>query len=78
MKRVRTAVTTKGQTTIPKPVRDALGVEPHDSVYWEIADGQVRVTADEPEFFRWFGAIRVGPGSVSRDLTEARRKRGRI
>lgn len=76
-KLLKTSVTTKGQTTIPKPVRDALGVAPHDVVYWEIAGSEARVTADEPELFRWFGSIRVGRGSTVRDVARARRQRGR-
>lgn len=35
-------VTTKGQVTIPKPVRDHLGIKPGNSVQFELApDGRV-------------------------------------
>ena len=37
-----TTVTSKGQVTIPKPVRDRLGVEPGNVVEFEMAaDGRV-------------------------------------
>ena len=37
-----TTVTTKGQVTIPKPVRDRLGIEPGSTVEFELApDGRV-------------------------------------
>ncbi len=37
-----TLVTSKGQVTIPKPVRDMLGIEPGTAVEFEVApDGQV-------------------------------------
>jgi AbrB family looped-hinge helix DNA binding protein len=37
-----TTVTTKGQVTIPKAVRDLLGIEPGSSVTFDIAeDGRV-------------------------------------
>lgn len=37
-------LTTKGQVTIPKPVRDRLGVKPGDEVAFELgADGCVTV-----------------------------------
>lgn len=37
-----TTVTSKGQVTIPKPVRDRLGIEPGNSVDFELAaDGRV-------------------------------------
>jgi antitoxin PrlF len=35
-------VTTKGQVTIPKPVRDRLGIKPGNSVDFELtADGHI-------------------------------------
>ena len=37
-----TTVTSKGQVTIPKPVRDLLGITPGSSVIFELApDGRV-------------------------------------
>jgi AbrB family looped-hinge helix DNA binding protein len=37
-----TAVTSKGQVTIPKPIRDRLGIERGDAVEFELAsDGRV-------------------------------------
>lgn len=39
-----TTLTSKGQVTIPKPVRDRLGVKPGDEVAFEMAaDGRVTV-----------------------------------
>lgn len=37
-----TTVTSKGQVTIPKPIRDRLGIEPGNAVDFELApDGRV-------------------------------------
>jgi AbrB family looped-hinge helix DNA binding protein len=39
---MQTHVTTKGQVTIPKPIRDRLGVVPGDAVAFELApDGRI-------------------------------------
>jgi antitoxin PrlF len=38
MGRLRT-VTSKGQVTIPKEVRDALGIKPHDRIDFVVEDG---------------------------------------
>ena len=47
-----TTVTSKGQVTIPKPVRDRLGITPGSVVAFELAaDGRVvlvKVDADRP------------------------------
>jgi antitoxin PrlF len=40
-----TMVTSKGQVTIPKPVRDRLGIKPGSAVEFELApDGRVVLT----------------------------------
>lgn len=47
-------ITAKSQTTIPKAVRNALGIKPGDAVGWEI-DGDrvtiIKVNADEGDPF---------------------------
>jgi len=40
----QSTITAKGQTTLPKAVREALGVSPGDTVkYWIDEDGTVRI-----------------------------------
>ena len=41
-------VTSKGQITVPKAVRDALGLRQGDLLSWELEDGSVRVRAVAP------------------------------
>lgn len=36
-------ITSKGQTTIPREVRDALGVEPGDRIVYEVVGDCVRI-----------------------------------
>ena len=61
-----TTVTRKGQVTIPKPVRDRLGIVPGSSVTFELAsDGRVvlvKAGAEPPPslFARFRGAAGVG------------------
>jgi antitoxin PrlF len=63
---MKTRVTTKGQVTIPKPVRDRLGIMPGDAVAFELApDGRivlVKAGGDRP--VGRFAALRgrAGPG----------------
>lgn len=41
-------VTTKGQVTIPKPVRDALGIEPGDEIAFEPIDSGYKIQKKVP------------------------------
>ncbi|MEZ4595571.1 MAG: type II toxin-antitoxin system PrlF family antitoxin [Chloroflexota bacterium] len=51
-------VTAKGQTTIPRPMRAALEVQPGDLIAWDPgADGTVRVRRVEPVDLEYLRAI---------------------
>jgi len=53
-------VTSKGQVTIPKPVRDRLGIKPGDAVEFELAaDGRVVLVKVD-------GGRRVVSGSIDK------------
>ena len=55
---VVSTITSKGQTTLPKSVRKALGVVPGDRVHYVILDNNdVRMMAARP-LARLFGAFR--------------------
>ena len=41
-------ITTKGQTTLPRTVRTALGLAPGDRVRYVILDGEVRLLKARP------------------------------
>lgn len=40
---IESAITSKGQTTLPKPVRKSLGLEPGDRVRYIISGEEVRL-----------------------------------
>ena len=40
---IESAVTTKGQTTLPKRVREQLGLQPGDRIRYIISGGEVRL-----------------------------------
>ena len=53
---LESAVTKKGQTTLPKLVRETLGVQAGDRVRYFIVDGSVRILPVRP-IGRLFGAL---------------------
>ena len=60
-----THVTSKGQVTIPKPIRDRLGIVPGDTVAFELApDGRiVLVKADRARPVSRFETLRGRAGA---------------
>lgn len=59
-----TTVTSKGQVTIPKPVRDLLGIEPGMQVEFQYVDGNVvLVRADDARRESRFSRLRGHAGS---------------
>ncbi len=73
----KSTITSKGQTTVPKEVRDALNVDTGDKLTWEIKGGRVSITTERPALYRWKGVIKHGPDPV-KAVAEARKTRGRI
>lgn len=71
-------ITSKGQTTVPKEVREVLNVDTGDKLTWEIKGGRVSVTTERPALYRWKGAIKHGPVDAVEAVAEARKTRGRI
>lgn len=44
-----TTVTTKGQVTVPQPIRKKLGLNPGDTVRWVVLDnGEVKIKRVDP------------------------------
>ena len=65
---VQSTVTSKWQTTLPQPVRKALGLRPGDRVRYFVRDDEVRIVAVRP-LRRLFGALRYdGPPVALQDM----------
>ena len=59
-------VTSKGQITIPKPIRQVLGVHPGDRVvFWQAADGRVIVEPETVDLRSLRGSLRSESEPVS-------------
>ena len=68
---VQSAITSKGQTTLPKSVRQALGVKTGDRVRYVILDNEVRILPVRP-VGRLFGALKHdGPPLTLEDVERA-------
>ncbi len=68
---IESTITKKGQTTLPKLVRETLGLQAGDRVRYVIADGEVRILPVRP-ISRLFGALRHdGPAVTLEEMERA-------
>ncbi len=69
---MNSTVTVKYQTTIPKAVREKLGIAVHDSLEWIMDKGTVTVRPVHSTFLSYQGSVKVGSGNISTDIESAR------
>ena len=68
---IESGITSKGQTTLPKAVREALGVKAGDRIRYAILDGKVMMLAALPAA-RLFGRLQYnGPPKTLEEIDRA-------
>ncbi|MGI8619006.1 MAG: AbrB/MazE/SpoVT family DNA-binding domain-containing protein [Gemmatimonadaceae bacterium] len=74
----RAKLTSKGQITVPKPVREALGIHPGDRVNFRVReDGTITVEAETVDLRSLRGVLRPRVRGVSiEDMNDAIRLAG--
>jgi AbrB family looped-hinge helix DNA binding protein len=72
----KSTLTVKYQTTVPKEVRERLGIGPSDILTWEVEGDHLRVTSAAPDIQDLQGMFKVGPGDPVEDLRRARELMG--
>jgi len=69
---MNSAVTIKYQTTIPKVVRDALGISINDVLEWTVEKGRAVVRPVHSDFLKYRGCVKIEPGDIAADIEAAR------
>ena len=70
-------VTSKGQITVPKEIREHLGIEPGDRITFEIgSEGAVTVESATVDVRSLRGALKRRGGSVSQKAMDLAIRRG--
>jgi AbrB family looped-hinge helix DNA binding protein len=72
---MKSTITSKFQTTIPKDVRERLKLSVHDAVDWKIEEGKVVVYPVRKDFLQYRNLVKVGAGDIRADIEQARASR---
>ena len=72
---MNSTVTAKYQTTIPKAVREKLGISVNDALEWVVEEGRVVVHPVHSDFLRYRGSVKTGAGDIEADIQSARERR---
>lgn len=72
---MNSTVTAKYQTTIPKAVREKLGISVNDALEWVVEKGKVVVHPIHSDFLRFRGSVKTGVGDIGADIEIARQRR---
>jgi antitoxin PrlF len=67
-------VTSKGQVTIPKPVREALKLSEGDRVVFRVLEGERAILARTPDLLELTGSVSVPAGVRGLPWDEIRRR----
>lgn len=69
---MRSSITSKFQTTIPKGVREHLGLSINDALEWKLEDGKITIYPAQNFFLKYKNAIKTGKGDIKADIEAAR------
>lgn len=72
---MKSVITSKFQTTIPKAVRDQMKLSVQDTLEWRILDGKAIVAPVKKGFLDYQNCIKIGEGDIQEDIDLARRRR---
>ena len=72
---MRSVITSKYQTTIPKEIREKLKLSVSDAVEWRINGNTAVVYPPQRAFLSRRGAVKTGKGDIAADIANARLSR---
>lgn len=55
---LESTITDKGQTTVPKEVRDALRIKPRQRLQWDLVEDGSVIVRPEPSALTLFGSLK--------------------
>jgi len=72
---MRTTITSKYQTTIPKAIREDLNISINDTLEWNVENGKIVVLPMQKNFLKFINAVKTGSGDIKNDIKLSRKRR---
>jgi AbrB family looped-hinge helix DNA binding protein len=72
---MKSIITSKYQTTIPKAIREHLGLSVKDALEWKVEKGKISVYPARTNFLKYRNAVKTGEGDIADDIEKARKLR---
>lgn len=69
---MQTTVSVRGQTVIPRKIRQALGIKPHTKLEWQVKDGVIIIHAIPPDPIQAARGMLKGRGLMTETLLAER------
>jgi AbrB family looped-hinge helix DNA binding protein len=69
---MKSTITSKYQTTIPKAIRINLGLSIKDALEWKVENGKVILYPAKRNFLNYRNSIKTGQGDIAGDIEAAR------
>ena len=72
---MRTVITSKYQTTIPKAIREDLGLSINDTIEWKVENGRIVGLPMQKNFLEFKNTVKTGSGNIENDIKLSRKRR---
>jgi len=69
---MQSLITSKYQTTIPKAIRENLGLSVKDALEWKLEKGKVTLYLAKRNFLQYRNTVKTGRGDIAGDINTAR------
>jgi AbrB family looped-hinge helix DNA binding protein len=69
---MKSTITSKYQTTIPKAIRINLGLSIKDALEWKVENGKVILYPAKRNFLNYRNSVKIGQGDIAGDIEAAR------
>lgn len=69
---MQSVITSKYQTTIPKAIRENIGLSAKDALDWKVEKGKIVISPSKRNFLKYRNAVKIGRGDIAGDIETAR------